>query len=104
MKVGTIRKIKFWSLRASIGDSGGVTFDNDERVVKNCRLVMGEYGLKWQLIKNREYDYSYCNETDQECLNEYDYTHVEILKLPMEKYRNNGFRGISNRTFESKLI
>ena len=98
MKLNTIRKIRFWSLRSSLGCSGGVIFDNDVKVIKKCRLVRVPDGLKWQLVKDAEYENSYCNETDQECLNEHDFEDVEIFNSPMDKYRNNGVRGVRRPT------
>ena len=86
MKTGTLRKIKFWSLRSSVGSSGGVIYDCDAEIVKSCRVILTEDGLRWQLVKNAEYENSYCNEVDQECLNEYGLDEVEIVKQPMQKF------------------
>ena len=86
MKVRQIKKIRFYSLRDLIGDEGGVICDNDTLVVRKCRVVIGDYGLKWQLVKDEEYKHHYCNETDQECLDNTLVNDVEIINEPMGKY------------------
>jgi len=95
MKVRTIKKIKFWSLRPGIGTDLGFIFDEDTEVTRLCRLVLVESGLKWQLVKNNYYKCSYYNEEDQECLNETNYEDVKIINEPMFKWSINGSRGQS---------
>lgn len=97
MKLNTIRKIRFWALRNSSG-YGGVVFDNDKQVIYKCRLVRVEYGIKWQIIKNnKQYD-DQMIDYDQISLDNSRLEDVEILNLPMDKYRNNGVRGVRRPT------
>lgn len=103
MKVGTVRKIKFWTLRNSYG-YGGVIFDNDEQVIYLCRLVRVKSGLKWQIIKNNnQYDDQLIGydqiSLDNDCVED-----IEIIKQPMQKYRNNGIRGIEKSLFVSNWM
>ena len=95
MKVRQIKRIKFWTLRDCIGDSGGVICDNDTQVIRKCRVVHGQYGLKWQLVKDDEYMHHYFNEVDQECLDETEINDVEIINEPMKKYAYSAQRGVS---------
>ena len=94
MKVNSIRKIQFWGLRNSIGCSGGVIFDNDEKVTWLCRVVRVADGLKWQIIKNKyQWDYDLID-YDQECLNNYTVDEVAIVNDPMVKYLFSTQRGV----------
>jgi hypothetical protein len=95
MKARQIKKIRFNSLRDGLGDGLGVINDIDTQVVRKCRVVHGEYGLKWQLVKDDEYMHHYCNETDQECLNETEINDVEVVNEPMKKYAYSAQRGAS---------
>jgi len=95
MKVGQIKKIKFNSLRDTLGDNYGVCCDTDTLVVRKCRVVHGEFGLKWQLVKDFEYMHHYCNETDQECLDNGEIDDVEIVNEPMIKYSWCAQRGVA---------
>ena len=95
MKARQIKRIKFWTLRDAMGDSGGVICDNDTQVIRKCRVVIGEYGLKWQLVKDEEYRHHYCNETDQEILNETMVNDVEIATVPMVKFVWCAQRGVT---------
>ncbi len=100
MKVRSIKTIKFWSLRTALGSGYGVIFDNDTLVTRQCRVVRVDDGLKWQLVKNKEYEHSYCNEEDQECLNETNIDDVEIVHESMVKFSNNGTRGMSMNEYD----
>ncbi len=55
-------KIKFWTLRNGIGIDGGVYFDSDTQVVRECRRVLCVGGnWRWQIvngIKLAEFDYT----------------------------------------------
>lgn len=93
MKVRQVKKVRFNSLRDTISDNYGVCCETDVLVVRKCRVVLGEYGLKWQLVKDEEYNHHYCNETDQECLDNHDINDVEIVNEPMVKYSWNAQRG-----------
>jgi len=93
MKVNQIRKIQFWGLRNSVSCSGGVCFDNDEKVTWLCRVVRVADGLKWQIIKNKQQWDSYLIEYDQESLNEASINDVEIINDPMIKYSWSAQRG-----------
>jgi len=93
MKLNSIRKIQFWGLRNSVSCSGGVCFDNDEKVTWLCRVVRVATGLKWQIIKNKQQWDSYLIEYDQECLNEVPVNEVTIVNAPMVKYSLIGQRG-----------
>ena len=95
MKVRQIKKIKFWSLRDTLGDNYGVCCDSDTLVIRKCRVVLGKYGLKWQLVKDEEYKHHYCNETDQECLDNTDINDVEISNEPMFKLAWSAQRGVA---------
>jgi hypothetical protein len=95
MKARQIKRIKFWTLRDYVGDSGGVICDNDTQVIRKCRVVIGEYGLKWQLVKDDEYEHHYYNETDQECLDNTLVNDVEIVKEPEVKFLWRNQRGVS---------
>ena len=68
MKARQIKRLKFWSLRGALGGGGGYV-EADVEVTRKVRVVRGEDGLRWQLVKDEEYNWSYCNEVDQECLN-----------------------------------
>jgi len=103
MKVRQIKRIKFWTLRDCVGDSGGVICDSDTQVIRKCRVVLGEYGLKWQLVKDEEYKYHYCNETDQECLDNTPVNDVEIATVPMIKFVWCAQRGVTLRENYSLL-
>ncbi len=98
MKYRQIKKIKFWSLRDDIGPSGGVECDIDTLIIRKCQVVRTSYGLKWQLVKDSQYNdwYMHVNDTDQECLDNTNINDVEIIKEPMEKYSINGQRGLSH--------
>ena len=95
MKVRQIKKIKFNSLRDTLGDNYGVCCDTDTLVVRKCRVVLGEYGLKWQLVVDDEYKYHYYNETDQECLDNNEVGDVEIINEPMVNHSWNAQRGVA---------
>ena len=91
MKLNQIRKIQFWGLRNSISCSGGVIFDNDEKVTWLCRVVRVADGLKWQIIKNKVQWDNY----HQESLDEAGINDVEIIDEPMPSYSWNSQRGVS---------
>ena len=95
MKARQIKKIRFNSLRDGLGGDYGVINDIDTMVTRKCRAVIGEYGLKWQLVKDDEYHHYYCNEVDQECLDELGSEAVEVVKEPMIKHSWNAQRGVS---------
>ena len=95
MKVRQIKKIKFNSLRDTLGDNYGECCDTDTLVVRKGRVVLGEYGLKWQLVKDDEYNYHYYNETDQECLDSHELNEVEIVNEPMVIHSWNAQRGVT---------
>jgi len=95
MKARQIKKIKFWSLRDCMGEEGGVICDNDTVVIRKCRAVLGEYGLKWQLVVDDEYKHHYCNETDQECLDNTLIDDVEIVNEPMVNHSWCAQRGVT---------
>ena len=91
--LGTISKITFDGLRNSIGESGGVLFDNDARITYLCRVVRVPDGLKWQIIKNKYQSSAGLIEHDQECLDQHGIDDVEIVHVPMVKYSINKVRG-----------
>ena len=95
MKLRQIKKIRFWSLRISFGESMGACFDTDTQVIRKCRVVRCDDGIKWQLVKDAEYNYHYFNEDDQECLDNTPIDDVEIINDPMDKWRGIGQRGKS---------
>lgn len=98
MKYRQIKKIKFWSLRDDVGASGGVECDIDTLIIRKCQVVRTVDGLKWQLVKDKQYDswYTHVNETDQECLDNTNINDVGIIKAPAEKWRVNGQRGMAH--------
>ena len=95
MKARQIKKIRFSSLRCDTGEGGGVIFDIDTMVTRKCRAVIGEYGLKWQLVKDNEYKHHYYNEVDQECLDEIGSEAVEVVRETRIKYSWNAQKGVS---------
>jgi len=62
-------KIKFWSLRNTIGQSGGVCFDVDTKVTRVVYRVKVDDSWRWQIKGFNRLPASDCfAETDQECL------------------------------------
>jgi len=72
MKARQIKKLAFWSSRGDVGPCGGY-MEVDRLVVRKVRAVRFEDGLRWQLVKDDHYMWSYCNDVDQECLNDLCY-------------------------------
>ena len=95
IKVRQVKRIRFNSLRDTIGCNLGVCCDTDTLVTRKCRVVVGECGLKWQLVKDDEYKFHYCNETDQECLDNHELNDVEVVSSPIIKYSWNAQRGVA---------
>jgi hypothetical protein len=70
MKVGSIRKIKFWSLEYYDGQ-----FSSDREVQAVCRIILREDGTKmWQLVNADLY-----TEQDEDCLSMCDIEDVELI-------------------------
>ena len=103
MKARQYKKIRFWSLRDTLGSNYGVIHDVDKLVTRSCRAVIGRFGLKWQLVKDEEYKHHYCNEADQECLDNMNFNDAMPIKSPMVKFSNNGIRGVSMREYNHDL-
>lgn len=75
MKAFQTKKLTFGALRSELGSNLGVIFDVDTEITRNCRVVIGEDGLKkWQIIKVdiKQVEWDYFVDEDQECLNEID--------------------------------
>lgn len=64
-------EVSFMSLRNGIGEGGGVIFDIDRMVTRQCMRVATPEGWKWQICDYRNLlEWDYYTETDQESLNE----------------------------------
>jgi len=64
-------RVKFWSLRNTIGPNGGVCFDTDTKVERDAYRVRVGDDWKWQIKGfNRLPVYDWFADTDQECLDE----------------------------------
>ena len=64
-------RIKFWSLRDSLGDGYGVIHDNDVEIERVCRRVACPDGWKWQIVnRERLIEWDYCIERDELSLSE----------------------------------
>ncbi len=66
-KLYRVVRIRFWSLRPSIGCCGGVD-EIDSEVVRKARRVLCDEGWQWQLL-NSELPVS-LNDNDFICLND----------------------------------
>ena len=68
-KLYRVVNLEFWSLRSSVGYRGGVTFDNDEKVLRRARRVLIDGGWKWSIQQTEfQQEWDYMLQIDQSCL------------------------------------